>query len=142
MKLFQLQVCQYFGDLRFSVTINSNTRIPRYGQVCRGTYHAKEIPRYTGVPVFFPNPTRHHNKLSYFIQYTQVEGQKGTIHCLTVTYLSHLCKVLKLMVFSHCPLLNLSTFNTFEMYVQSCTVLLQNLARIFSLFTENKYLAI
>ena len=55
---------------------------------------------------------------------------------------SDLCKVLKLMVFSHCPLLNLSTFNTFEMYVQSCTVLLQNLARIFSLFTENKYLAI
>ena len=28
----------------------------------------------------------------------------------------------------------------FEMYVQSCTVLLQNLARIFSLFTENMYL--
>ena len=55
LKLFQLQVCQYFGDLRFSVTKNRNTRIPRYGQVCRGTYHAKEIPRYTGEPIFFPN---------------------------------------------------------------------------------------
>ena len=44
----------------FSVTKNRNTRIPRYGQVCRGTYHAKEIPRYTGVPVFFPNPTNNH----------------------------------------------------------------------------------
>ena len=43
----------------FSVTKNRNTRIPRYGQVCRGTYHAKEIPRYTGVPVFFPNPNHH-----------------------------------------------------------------------------------
>ena len=56
LKLFQLQVCQYFGDFRFSVTKNRNTRIPRYGQVCHGTYHAKEIPRYTGVPVFLPNP--------------------------------------------------------------------------------------
>ena len=55
LKLFQLKVCQYFGD--FFVTKNRNTRIPRYGQVCRGTYHAKEVPRYTGVPVFFPNPT-------------------------------------------------------------------------------------
>ena len=51
-----VRVCQYFGDLMFAVTKNRNTRIPRYGQVCRGTYHAKEIPRYTGVPVFFPNP--------------------------------------------------------------------------------------
>ena len=56
LKMFQLHVCQYFGDLRFSVTKNRNIRIPRYGQVCSGTYHTKEIPRYTGVPVFFPNP--------------------------------------------------------------------------------------
>ena len=42
----------------FSVTKNRNIRIPRYGQVCRGTYHAKEIPWYTGVPVFFPNLNR------------------------------------------------------------------------------------
>ena len=43
--------------LVFFVTKNRNTRIPRYGQVCHGTYHAKEVPRYTGVLVFFPNPS-------------------------------------------------------------------------------------
>ena len=43
----------------FFVTKNRNTRIPRYRQVCSGTYHAKEVPRYTGVPVFFPNPNFH-----------------------------------------------------------------------------------
>ena len=46
-----------------SVTKNRNTRIPRYMQVCRGTYNAKEILQYTGVRVFFPNPTY---KCGYF----------------------------------------------------------------------------
>ena len=48
-------ICRHCSSLSLN-SKNRIIRIPRYREVYHGMYHAKEIPRYTGVLIFLHTP--------------------------------------------------------------------------------------